>query len=52
MNHGRIVSNDGLDIAATAWETMFEERQVAVVERAAGHAATTASRTCSVQRLG
>ena len=29
MNHGRIVSNDGLDIPATAWETMFEERQVA-----------------------
>jgi coenzyme F420-reducing hydrogenase alpha subunit len=28
MNHGRIVSNDGLDIEATAWETMFEERQV------------------------
>jgi sulfhydrogenase subunit alpha len=29
MNHGRIVSNDGLDIPATAWQTMFEERQVA-----------------------
>jgi coenzyme F420-reducing hydrogenase alpha subunit len=29
MNHGRIVSSDGLDIAATAWESMFEERQVA-----------------------
>jgi len=29
MNNGRIVSNDGLDIAASDWETMFEERQVA-----------------------
>ncbi len=29
MNHGRLVSNDGLDIAASDWETMFEERQVA-----------------------
>lgn len=28
MNRGRIVSNDGLDIEATAWESMFEERQV------------------------
>ncbi len=28
MNHGRIVSNDGLDIPASAWESMFEERQV------------------------
>ena len=28
MNHGRIVSDDGLDIAADAWESMFEERQV------------------------
>jgi coenzyme F420-reducing hydrogenase alpha subunit len=28
MNHGRIVSNDGLDIAATEWPSMFEERQV------------------------
>jgi coenzyme F420-reducing hydrogenase alpha subunit len=28
MNHGRIVSNDGLDIPAAAWESMFEERQV------------------------
>jgi coenzyme F420-reducing hydrogenase alpha subunit len=28
MNHGRIVSNDGLDIAVEAWESMFEERQV------------------------
>jgi coenzyme F420-reducing hydrogenase alpha subunit len=28
MNHGRIVSNDGLDIAAVDWESMFEERQV------------------------
>jgi coenzyme F420-reducing hydrogenase alpha subunit len=28
MNHGRIVSNDGLDIAAQDWESMFEERQV------------------------
>jgi coenzyme F420-reducing hydrogenase alpha subunit len=27
MNHGRIVSNDGLDIAAAEWELMFEERQ-------------------------
>ncbi len=29
MNHGRIVSNDGLDLAADAWETTFDERQVA-----------------------
>jgi sulfhydrogenase subunit alpha len=29
MNRGRIVSNDGVDIPATAWESMFEERQVA-----------------------
>jgi coenzyme F420-reducing hydrogenase alpha subunit len=29
MNHGRIVSNDGLDIEAAAWESTFEERQVA-----------------------
>jgi coenzyme F420-reducing hydrogenase alpha subunit len=29
MNHGRIVSNDGLDLPASGWETMFEERQVA-----------------------
>jgi coenzyme F420-reducing hydrogenase alpha subunit len=28
MNHGRIVSNDGLDIAAADWESMFDERQV------------------------
>jgi coenzyme F420-reducing hydrogenase alpha subunit len=28
MNHGRIVSNDGLDIDATTWESIFEERQV------------------------
>ena len=29
MNHGRIVSNDGLDLPVSDWETMFEERQVA-----------------------
>ncbi|HET8785734.1 MAG TPA: Ni/Fe hydrogenase subunit alpha [Candidatus Limnocylindrales bacterium] len=29
MNHGRIVSNDGLDIPAADWESMFEEHQVA-----------------------
>jgi sulfhydrogenase subunit alpha len=29
MNQGRIVSNDGLDIAVSDWESMFEERQVA-----------------------
>lgn len=29
MNQGRIVSNDGLDIAAADWESLFEERQVA-----------------------
>jgi coenzyme F420-reducing hydrogenase alpha subunit len=28
MNTGRIVSNDGLDVAATDWESIFEERQV------------------------
>jgi sulfhydrogenase subunit alpha len=28
MNVGRIVSNDGLDIAASDWESMFVERQV------------------------
>jgi coenzyme F420-reducing hydrogenase alpha subunit len=28
MNEGRIVSNDGLDIAATDWEAAFEEDQV------------------------
>jgi coenzyme F420-reducing hydrogenase alpha subunit len=28
MNHGRIVSSDGLDIDTAAWESMFEERQV------------------------
>ncbi len=28
MNHGRIVSTDGLDIDARAWETAFEEDQV------------------------
>ena len=29
MNHGRIVSDDGLDIPAVDWESMFEEHQVA-----------------------
>jgi coenzyme F420-reducing hydrogenase alpha subunit len=29
MNHGRIVSNDGLDIAVGDWPATFEERQVA-----------------------
>jgi coenzyme F420-reducing hydrogenase alpha subunit len=29
MNHGRIVSNDGLDIPAADWESMFEEHHVA-----------------------
>jgi len=29
MNEGRIVSTDGLDVAATAWPTEFHERQVA-----------------------
>jgi coenzyme F420-reducing hydrogenase alpha subunit len=29
MNHGRIVSTDGLDLPADAWETVFDERQVA-----------------------
>jgi coenzyme F420-reducing hydrogenase alpha subunit len=28
MNHGRIVSNDGLDIDPAEWESVFEERQV------------------------
>jgi sulfhydrogenase subunit alpha len=28
MNHGRIVSTDGLDIAATAWRSAFSEQQV------------------------
>jgi sulfhydrogenase subunit alpha len=28
MNNGRIVSTDGLDIAAEAWESAFEEHQV------------------------
>ncbi len=28
MNHGRISSNDGLDIAAADWPSMFTERQV------------------------
>ena len=29
MNHGRIVSNDGLDIAAAEWPNEFNEQQVA-----------------------
>ena len=29
MNDGRIVSNDGLDVAATDWQTAFSEQQVA-----------------------
>lgn len=28
MNRGRIVSDDGLDVEAAAWEAIFEERQV------------------------
>jgi sulfhydrogenase subunit alpha len=38
MNHGRIVSNDGLDLAADAWETTFDERQVAWSHALQAHA--------------
>ncbi len=33
LNEGRIVSSEGLDIAASAWEDHFEEEHVAAVER-------------------
>jgi coenzyme F420-reducing hydrogenase alpha subunit len=38
MNHGRIVSNDGIDLAADAWESLFDEHQVAWSHALQAHA--------------